>query len=462
MATGIPGIGGGGTEPAAGSTAVVEPVEETIVEETPASETPAEGDESAPPAEGDDAEKPPEEDGAAEYETDGRKIDTKTREAIAALKKVNPNAAKQVADAYFRNQALVKEFPDAKDFGEALNKVREVNALVETYGGEEGIKGMQEKNLDYDKEIEQFANGDPQLAATLYEANPQGLIRSTTASLELLAAKNLSHLDEAILPFIQSRLDSAQFDQRIFSALELVKEGKGQEAYDTLLNIAKWSANLKAIAKNLTENRTKVDPREEQYKTKAAQLETDKQEFTRKTTEADVNRRNAPELAKTVAPLLKQIKLSPEGRRNFEQGLISRVWESLAADKAYMARVRTLREKGDPIATADYIHGQFKALLPRIYEIHRNHVYPNLKAVKPGVAAAAKPNGTPAKPAEPAKAATPGGAPAGRIRVTVRPSHETVDWTVTADADWLGGRATLVGGKRVIFDPALPANRPAR
>jgi hypothetical protein len=452
----IPGIGGGGTatgDTGGGGAAVAEhPAEETVV-------IPGEGGtpaEAGKPGEGGEPEKT-EDELVAEYETEGKRLEAKTRAAIAALKKTDPVAAKTVADAYFRNVALTKEFPEAKDFGEALQMVKQNNALLESVGGREGLEGLQEEANDYRTEIEQFANGDPALLAKLYEANAEGLVTAASNTLELLASKDMKHFDEAVTPFIDKRLEKAGIDTSLFTLAKLIQDGKGQEAYDLVVEMTKWRASVKAIAREITEKRGSRDPREEQFRQREQRLDEEKSELVRKTIETDVNRMNAPALAKVIAPLAKEIGLSPEGRREFENGLIQRVWNVLRKDPVYMARVKTLRGKGDAAATADCIHGQFREALQAQFELHRNHVYPHLAKRRPavttktGTAANGAGGGAAAGTKKPDEKGGTAAVAGNFVQIAQRPKHEEVDWDNTPDVMWITGKAVLKGGKKVQF-----------
>lgn len=170
---------------AAGATAVAEPAEATTEEvvETPAEETPEGGTpegEEAPsgeetPEEHGEEEHPEGEEDEADYTSgDGRKIlDSKLRKGIAELRKTDKVAAKAVADAYFSRQAILKEFPEAKSAGDAIQQIRGMRATLETYGGEQGLTDMKSEVEDWRGEAKQFAEGNPELIAKLGEARPR-------------------------------------------------------------------------------------------------------------------------------------------------------------------------------------------------------------------------------------------------------------------------------------------------
>ena len=124
------------------------------------------GGEEAGAGEGEGGEGEGESDGS-EFETDGRKIDDATKKALASLKKVDPAAAKRVAEAYFKKQGYEKVFP-------TIHEARGAKATLEAVGGTKGIAEMQTAVSDYDREIAQFAQGDPELINNLWTSNPEG------------------------------------------------------------------------------------------------------------------------------------------------------------------------------------------------------------------------------------------------------------------------------------------------
>jgi hypothetical protein len=441
----IPGVGDGGAAVADA------PADETIVDDAAAaggadaaetSQADADAAAATDAAGGGEKTEPD----LSDIETDGRKIDAKTRAEIAELKKTNPQAAKKWAESYFRNQAVMKEFPEAKTPGEAISAIRNMRATIESLGGEQGITELQTEVQDYRNEIQQFANGDKALIEQLYDPqNPQGLIRSTRNSLDVLRDKNIEHFDEAILPHFSARLEQSGLVRTVDNLLALVKEGKGQESYDLLGKIKGWLGDIKEKADNIGKSATTKNPEAEKLAKDREEFENQKKTEFQTRVETDVNRANNPELDKLINPLQKDLGLKKEGMNHFRNGLIARVWKVLANDKAYLNNVRSIRAKGDSVKTADYIHRAFIERLPEQFRLHRNEIYPNI-GTKPKPAAGAQPNGE--------KKVVP-------INVTQgqRPRREQVDWVKTSDSMWIAGMAYLLDGKLVKGFKDAPANR---
>jgi len=436
----IPGVGDGGA-------AVAEaPADEAVVADAPAAaaepaaaEAGAEADAAA--AAGKEGAEPD----LSDIETDGRKIDAATRKEIAELKKTNPAAAKKWAESYFRNQAIMKEFPEAKNLGEVIAQVRQAKATIDSLGGEAGINELQEEVSDYREEIAQFAAGDVKLLEKLYDANPEATVTQAQNLMELLEAKDMKSFDRAILPTLAKRLETAGLNQSVKNLLALVKEGKGQDAYDLLGEVDKWLNGIKTKAKEFTDGRAVKDPKADALTERERAVETKERESYERSIGSEVNRANNTALAKQTADLFKQLKLEPDGRREFINALQSRIWAAMKADKGFQRLAHAIKAKGDVDKTAKFVADKFEELLPAHFTKLRNAMYPNIGAApakpKPGAAGG---NGKP----------TPVVIAAGQ-----RPKQDQVDWEKTTNTMWIAGKAYLKDGRLVQGFKDAPANR---
>lgn len=387
----------------------------------------------------------------SEFETDGRKIDDATKKALAALKKVDPAAAKRVAEAYFElNNGFKKVF-------KTVHEARGAKATIDSLGGQEGIQEIQSEVSDYRNEIAQFAKGDVALINNLWEANPEGLELSAAASIEFLGQKNAEAFDRVVVPAMVARLEKAGFFTGMTELAEHIKAGDGQKAYDLLQKIGKFFGDAKAMQKKQLELKSRVDPDRQKLEQDRADFEKKKSVEFENRIAANANQLNNRAMSKIVEPFFKDMKLPTEGRRRFVQGLQAEIWSAMKADKAFQVQARTIQKQGDEAETAQFISEKFSELLPGIFQKYRNEVYPNysrLKTVKPKVGGG---NGA---------AATGGGAGAGatiKVALGARPRHEDVSWASdggkTTDIDWIRGIAYLKNGKKHVFDKSAPPNR---
>ena len=423
--------------------------------ETPIVETPGEGETSGAGEGGGDGgeetELPGDPGEGDAVDTDGRTLDQKTSATIAQLKKLskaatNPEdqkilaeAAKNLADKHFRFKAYEKEFPTVQD-------ARQAKATLESLGGEEGITAMQEEVTDYRKEIEQFSNGDKGLIENLYKGNPESTVKMVEAALDVFRDNNnVAALDQVLMAPIVERLKQVGLHGNLVKAANFVKEGKGQEAYDTLGAIGEWLAKVTGDAESLAKNRTTKDPREEQFAQREQKIQQQERDTNTRMLSEEITKLNNRDMAKVLDPFFKELRFNHDGKREFAQNLLTKVWAAMKADAVYLRQAQAIRGKGDNARTAQFINAKFAEKLPAIFRSYKNTLYPNLAK------AAAKPNGKDLPPAAGGKPAPKPAATGMAIKVADAPAFDDVDWTKTPDSLWMRGFAHLKNGKYVNY-----------
>src|SRR6266403_1164925 len=371
------------------------------------------------------------------------KMDEQTRKDIAELKKLHPEGAEKWGNDHFRRKAYDEEFPGG------VNEARQIKATFEALGGQEGLDGLQGEVDDYRNEIKQFSEGDPALLTQLHEANPDSFVLAISNGIDLLANKSPELFDKAILPAMVARLEKAQMYSSVQELAALIKDGKGQEAYDLTAKIAGWLDKAKGMASKQVELKNKKDPEREKFEREKADFETKKFHDFEDSVATDVNRSNNIVTAKSVEPFFKQLNLKVDGRREFVNALNNRVWSLMKKDMPFQKAAKAIIGKGDRVRAARFTHAKFAELLPEEFRKLRDAMYPNfmkggtkVKAVAAGAGKGAAANG-----------AGGGGAGAAKVNYTGgKPSRDDVDWAKTNDTYWIAGKAILKSGKEVSWD----------
>lgn len=376
-------------------------------------------------------------------DADGRRVDAKTRQDLAALKKVNPESAKRLGDMYHRTRTLMEEV-GAKTLSEAVHKVRQISATLDGVGGAEGLTELQDEVGDYRNEIKQFSEGDPALLTQLLEANAESFGTAMVNGLDLLAEKNPKLYDNAIVGHMVSRLDKAGVPSAIDEVVEFVKAGEGQKAYDKLSEIKKWLGQAKAMADSQNRQRKEHNPERDEIERGRQEIQTEKRQMFEGGVAEDVNRMNNRATFKLVDPLVRDLKLKLGGRREFVNSLNSRIYAQMAKDKGFQRAAHALLDKGDRDRAARFTHAKFAELLPDAFRTLRNEMYPSYKPAKPG---ATRTNGagtgTGKKPAP--GAAPPVKAVAGKVY-----PKSAVDIVSTPDIYLVVGKAYLKNTKTLV------------
>ena len=453
------GGGEGGGDAGGGGVAVADAPEQVIPGAEGAPEGGAEGgppepaDPDAPPA----GEEQPEPDQAA-LEQDARIVDVKTRQQIAELRKTNPALAKVASDAIFGRQAVMKEFPEAKNLGDALKSIRAINQTLEAVGGEEGITKLQGDVESYEKEIGQFSNGDPELVAELKQGNPEGFVKTVSNALGLLARENPEPgdlFDQATTPMFNTRIQKAGLPSVVAQIMEAATAGDGQKCFDLCKNVQKWLADVDGYAKSLGEGKSAAaDPKEQALTAREQKIANEEKASYDGKVAADVNGLNNNALKPMLESLFKKLDLKEGGRKKFTDLVQSNVWAAMKADKVFQRNAKAIKARGDVAATAKFVNAKFVELLSGpdgIFTQTRNEMYPHF-------ATAPKPKVSPAGTKPVAAGGKPAVAPV-KLAPNARPLHKDVNWGETSDIDWIRGHATLVDGKRIKFDPNSPPNK---
>jgi hypothetical protein len=377
-------------------------------------------------------------------DADGRKVDAKTRQDLAALKKVNPESAKRLSDMYHRSRSLMEEV-GAKTLSEAVHKVRQINATLEGVGGADGLTELQDEVGDYRNEIQQFSEGDPALLTQLYEANADSFGTAIRNGLDMLSEKNAKLYDQVIVGSIVSRLESGGIYGALDEVVKFVQDGEGQKAYDRLGDIKKWMNLAKSLADGQNSKRKEHDPRTDEINRRAQELDTrERQQFEGGVAE-DVNRMNNRASFKLVDPLMRELKIPLGGKREFVNALNSRIYTQMKSDKAFQRAAKSLMDKGDRERASKFTHAKYAELLPNTFRTLRNEMYPSYK---PRVASRpAAGNGT-GKGTPAAKGASGNGA-AKVVPGKVYPKS-AVDVVATPDIYLVVGKAYLRGTQQLV------------
>jgi hypothetical protein len=385
-----------------------------------------------------------EEDDSDVADADGRKVDAKTRQDLAALKKINPESAKRLGDMYHRSRSLMEEV-GAKTLSEAVHKVRQINATLEGVGGADGLTELQDEVGDYRNEIQQFSEGDPALLTQLYEANADSFGTAIRNGLDMLSEKNAKLYDQVIVGSIVSRLESGGIYGALDEVVKYVQDGEGQKAYDRLGDIKKWMNNAKSLADGQNSKRKEHDPRTDEITRRSQELDTrERQQFEGGVAE-DVNRMNNRASFKLVDPLMRELKIPLGGKREFVNALNSRIYTQMKSDKAFQRAAKSLMDKGDRERASKFTHAKYAELLPNTFRTLRNEMYPSYKPrVAPRPAAS---NGT-GKGAPAAKGASGNGA-AKVVPGKVYPKS-AVDVVATPDIYLVVGKAYLRGTQQLV------------
>lgn len=369
------------------------------------------------------------------------KLDRKMRSDLAKLKKIDKEAAKRLGDLYHRSQEIYRVAGNAKNAHEAIRNIKANQATIDSLGGEEGITQMQTELGNWNEEGQRFQQQDPEYIRELTLEDPEVMIGNAHNVFDvLLEHKDPKLFDLAVLPAVVTKLDQAKFGPTLDYLEGLIKEGKGQEAFDIVQGMKGWYKQVKDNNNLMQQNkqRAKTDPRQAELDRQRQDLSREKTQIYQQSIDRSLTEMNNPEIKKLVDPFFRDVKMGPAGKRRFIGGLNSEIWAAMKADKVFQRRLQATKSRGDARETAEFIHDKFAELLPIHFRTYRNELYPNYKP------AGARPA---AKPGE--KASTNGKAP---VRAVPNKIYERKDVDITGTPDILLtiGKAYLKGTKTAV------------
>lgn len=404
---------GGGEEIADDSSAETT----TIGDDTGVSEEPAETGESETEAVAELPEGP----------RDGRVMPDQMKKALAKLREIDPQAADVNRRAYYEAGDYKRVFP-------TVNAARDARDLIDSVGGADGITSLQNEATDYARELTAMANGDPGIVDELATDYPGSLPALVGRGLEKLAEINPQAYERMIAKDMANTLRDRGVAHSVERLLELIGDGKQQQAHELATKLMQWIQGVNEFAKSRPADTQ--TPEAKALATRQAELDRKESNQFRTRVAESVIRSMNESINKALAPMLKSSKLTPQQRTDLVNSIRTHLSKGFEGNQGYQQRMRALLAEGDFNAIRRYISGQLSS----------DRVSRSVKAVwglrgfatKP-VAGGGRANGG------------SGGSPAGAVAtVATKPQASEIDWKKDpGKMRYIRGEATLKTGKVV-------------
>lgn len=422
-----------------------EPIDlDTPVEDNPELVTPEAEDNPelvTPPEETPEAEGEPEEE-----PTDGRKVPDEVRKALKAFRDASPENAKAVSalrDSYGRELAYKAVFPSVKDAQAAQTTLQ----TVESYGGVEGIQAT----IAEIEEVDQLlAAGDPKALDKIIEVAGEGFAKIAPAMLDKLQSSNPDAYAAAIRPHLVDAIGKSGLSEAfeaVIRSMEFAREpgaspefkGKYEkQATEGLSKIYQYLQNLGKQAPPAASTATGAPDKISERETAVAAREA--QQFNQEVGSQANVKMNAS-LEKAISPYLRQLKLAPQAKSDFVQGVYDEVAKLAKADATYQ------RNKDAMFKAKTKDAGKIAQLMSAKFDEVVGQATKTVAARRYGKAApaAGAPKVAPGTPGTPAVAGKP-------VLVKELPKFTDVDWDKTDDDMTMRGIRVLKNGKTVKLD----------
>jgi len=365
-------------------------------------------------------------DAEADKETtapDGRKMPDAIKKSFAALKAVNPEAAKELKGVYWANQDYRAAFPTVPEAVAAKE-------IIEEIGGPEGVQEIAAEREEWGNIDKQYAEGSGDFIKTIAESNPEAFVKIAPHAINEWA----SRAPEQYAYFAQSLTVNMLKNAGIPDQLE--------RAYSAAADNPPLQAQIAGVYNSIVDMHEKAqqfaqkrpDPEREK-------LTQERQEFEqqrRGSFEEGVARQAESYLTEKMKPEVERIlggrKIDDEARGTIQTLVTQEVQRRLAEIPGFADKLEAFYRTGDAQKSIDYIKAQYNRILPEatkkvVAPLYRNIATPVIKP-KPAVAT--------------------NGSPAIRSEVTLKemPEWKDIDFSKCSTADVASGWAILKSGKR--------------
>lgn len=411
-------------------------VVDTPADDAELTETPEEGEET--PAEGE-----------GETPTDGRKIPDDVRKALKALRDSSPEnakAARIMNDVYGREQAYRAVYPTVKDAQAAQSTIQ----ALESHGGLETVQAT----IAEIEEVDQLLQaGDPKAIEKIFEVSGEGFSKIAPAMLDKLQASNPDAYAAAIRPHLVSAIGASGLTDAfgaVIRDMQLSREpGASPEfkaKYEKLASegLEKIQNFLAGLGKQAPPTTTTAAPGADKLtEREQAIAQREAQAFNTEVGNRAGAKMNVS-LEKAITPYLRQLKLGPQAKSDFVQGVYDEVAKLAKADKVYQTNKDSLFKSKNKDA------GKIANLMAAKFDEVVGQATKTVAARRYGKSAPAGAPGT--KPAAGAPVPTGPGSLAKPIGVKELPKFGDVDWTKTDEDMTMRGIRVLKSGKAVRLD----------
>ena len=339
---------------------------------------------------------------------------------------------KQVAD-YFRKEHFSLE-GYRKAFADPQSAIVAKETL-ETLGGDEGITALRQENQDFARELQMFAEGNPELLDDLIADDKDGFLKLAPAAFDKLRSVNPELYNGEIIRGFDSILKSSGFPDGMNTmasgVMELVshiQEGRQQAAYDTARNLASWMQRFQKLGTAERPQFNAPDERAKRLDERESELKRTEENNYRQDLNAQVNDTLKPMLQRALAPLMKGRTLTTEQKQRLESAIYTDIAKDLQADKKFQEKRRMLGERRDSKGVINLFRGRLEELVPKIVK----SVWSGSGFSSGAVRQAAPSNGN------------------NVVSMGGKPRAEDIDWSKDRNRNrFMSGEATLKNGKTV-------------
>src|SRR6185312_1085547 len=289
---------------------------------------------------------------------DGRRQPDALRKRIAALKSqaegvADPNEkASLLADAQALTNSVGKVGAYEKVFP-TVREAREVKTLVDTFGGREGLAGVQATLSEVQQIDQQLEAGDPAVNTRMWDEAPQGMAKLAPLIFAEMEKRNPQEYAKAVVPHAVKFFDNSGFPEAFDQMVGLYQSGDSAKGDALAAKLAQWFSSQRQG----TQAEPKTDPRVEQLQ---RELEERKNGESAQATDRaynDVVSHAGPVIDKYLKPIVAKLGLSQAQYQALRADTWKHLQDERNADETYKTIANAKYRQGMDAATS-YIKGE--------------------------------------------------------------------------------------------------------
>ncbi len=251
-----------------------------------------------------------------------------------------------MTDAYGRLQGFIQEFP------EGVVQAREAKAILDSFGGFDGIAELQDLQEMADSTDDQLRRGDPAFMQRAARAEPDGFAKLVPEAINILQRTNSEAYEKALLGPTLKALEQAGLAYALSEAVKELKAGTPdgiQRAADWIQRTMAWHEGQKARFEET--NKYARDPRAPELERQQASFS----EAQRNSFLENVSTRIDEYMKESFTPQVQQLargrNISAKAQADLVNAAMMQARDSLAKNNLFASRVKAFsRNHGAPDA----------------------------------------------------------------------------------------------------------------
>lgn len=289
---------------------------------------------------------------------DGRRQPDALRKRIAGLKSqaeavTDPNEkASLLADAQALTNSVGKVGAYEKVYP-TVREARETKALVESFGGREGLANAQQtlsrvQEIDHKLEI-----GDPSAAKTMWDEAPQGMAKLVNPILSEFEQRSPQEYDKAMAPHAVKFLDKSGFPEAYDDMVSAYQAGDKARGDALSAKLAQWVT----AQRQGQQQEKRADPEVERLQRELDERKSGESKQATDRAYSDVVTHAGPTIDKYLRPIVAKLGLSKEQYSALREDTWKHLQDTRNSDETYKLTANAKYKQSMDAATT-YIKGE--------------------------------------------------------------------------------------------------------